>query len=150
MRAPAGDPGRAPAGPICAAITFNLYVDYRRESRIFSNMVERHPQMDDLFQALAHGARRNMLRRLAGHELTVGELAAPLDMSLAAASRHIQVLEHAGLVRRTVQGRRHLCRLNPGPLESAAAWLRFYERFWTERLDALDTLLAVPPPLDPE
>lgn len=113
-------------------------------------MVECHPQMDDVFQALAHEARRGMLRRLAGHELTVGELAAPLEMSLAAASRHIQVLEHAGLVRRTVLGRRHLCRLNPGPLESATAWLRFYERFWTERLGALATLLADHPPLDQE
>jgi len=113
-------------------------------------MVERHTRMDDVFQALAHEARRDMLRRLAGHEITVGELAAPLEMSLAAASRHIQVLEHAGLVLRTVQGRRHFCRLNPGPLASAAAWLRSYERFWTERLDALDSLLADHPPLDQE
>jgi DNA-binding transcriptional ArsR family regulator len=71
-------------------------------------------------------------------------------MSFAAASKHVQVLERAGLVRRKVQGRRHVCRLNPAPLRSAAAWLQFYERFWTERLDALDTLLAVHPPLDQE
>ncbi len=89
-----------------------------------------------------------MLRRLAGRELTVGELAAPLDMSLAAASRHIQLLGHAGLVRRAVHGRRHLCRLRADPLASAAEWLRFYERFWTERVDALDTLLAERAPLD--
>lgn len=113
-------------------------------------MIERQPQMDEVFQALAHEARRDMLRRLASGELTVSELAAPLDMSLAAASRHVQVLEHAGLLRRTVQGRRHVCRLNPGPLESAAAWLHFYERFWTERLDALDALLADHPSLDQE
>lgn len=119
-------------------------------------MVERSQQthrpsaagMDDVFQALAHEARRDMLRRLAGHELTVGELAEPFDMSLAAASKHIQVLEHAGLVQRTVMGRKHLCRLNPGPLASAVDWLRFYERFWTDRLDALDALLSEQLPLD--
>lgn len=101
--------------------------------------------MDDLFQALAHEARRDMLRRLAGHELTVGELAEPLAMSLPAASRHIKVLERAKLVRRTVQGRRHVCRLNPGPLASAAAWIQFYQRFWNERLDVLDAVLATQP-----
>lgn len=96
--------------------------------------------MDCVFHALAHDARRDMLRRLAGHELTVGELAEPLAMSLAAASKHIRVLERAGLVRRTVDGRRHVCGLEPAPLASAAAWLRFYERYWTERLDALEEL----------
>ena len=96
--------------------------------------------MDSVFHALAHGARRDMLGRLAGRELTVGELAEPLAMSLAAASKHIRVLERAGLVRRTVDGRRHVCRLEPAPLASAAAWLRFYERYWTERLQALEEL----------
>jgi DNA-binding transcriptional ArsR family regulator len=81
-----------------------------------------------------------MLGRLAGGELTVGELAEPLAMSLAAASKHVQVLERAGLVRRTVQGRRHVCRLDPGPLASAHAWLDYYQRFWAERLDALADL----------
>lgn len=109
-------------------------------------MVKHSVDMDTVFQALAHEARRDMLRRLADEALTVGELAAPLAMSLPAASRHIVVLEHAGLVQRTVQGRRHLCRLNPGPLASAVDWLRFYERFWTERLDALDAVLAVSRP----
>jgi DNA-binding transcriptional ArsR family regulator len=113
-------------------------------------MVEFQPHMDAVFHALAHEARRDMLRRLAGRELTVGELAAPLDMSLAAASRHVQVLEDAGLLRRTVQGRRHYCRLRPAPLASANEWLRFYERFWNERLDALDTVLSEPPSLDKE
>jgi len=96
--------------------------------------------MDSVFHALAHGARRDMLGRLAGRELTVGELAEPLAMSLAAASKHIRVLERAGLVGRTVDGRRHVCRLEPAPLASAAAWLRFYERYWTERLQALEEL----------
>jgi DNA-binding transcriptional ArsR family regulator len=103
-------------------------------------MVEDRAGMDAVFHALAHDARRTMLRRLAGGELTVGQLAEPLDMSLAAASKHVQVLERAGLVRRTVSGRRHVCRLEPGPLASASAWLNFYERHWNERLDALEAL----------
>jgi len=93
--------------------------------------------MDAVFRALAHDARRAMLRRLAGGELTVGELAQPLAMSLAAASKHVQVLERAGLVRRTVDGRRHVCRLRATPLAQAEAWLRWYEPFWNDRLDAL-------------
>ena len=84
--------------------------------------------MDAIFGALAHGARRAMLDRLAAEEHTVGELAAPLSMSLAAASKHVKVLERAGLVRRTVVGRTHRCRLDPGPLASAVAWLQVYER----------------------
>jgi DNA-binding transcriptional ArsR family regulator len=105
-------------------------------------MVERSAQLDGLFHALAHDARRDMLARLAGRELTVGELAEPLEMSLAAASKHLQVLEGAGLVRRTVMGRRHVCRLDPRPLAGADEWLRFYERYWTEHLDALGRMFA--------
>jgi len=103
-------------------------------------MVEGTP-VSEVFHALAHDARRAMLARLAGGELTVGQLAEPFSISLEAASKHIRVLERAGLVRRTVEGRRHVCRLEARPLASAAAWLRFYERFWSERLDALEDLL---------
>jgi DNA-binding transcriptional ArsR family regulator len=98
--------------------------------------------VDDIFHALAHGARRTMLERLADGELTVGELAEPLDMSLNAASKHIKVLERAGLVKRRVNGRTHICWLEPMPLASADAWLRHYERYWIARLDALDALLS--------
>jgi DNA-binding transcriptional ArsR family regulator len=111
-------------------------------------MVEEVVRMDAVFHALAHGARRDMLGRLAGGELTVGELAEPLTMSLAAASKHIQVLERAGLVGRTVDGRRHVCRLEPAPLASASAWLQFYERHWEERLDALEVLFREDPTPD--
>ena len=90
--------------------------------------------MDGVFHALANEARRDMLGRLAAGDLTVGQLAAPLTMSLAAASKHVQVLERAGLVRRRVEGRRHVCRLEPGPLASACAWLRAYERCWGDGL----------------
>ena len=103
-------------------------------------MVEDLAGMDAVFHALAHDARRTMLGRLAVGELTVGQLAEPLAMTLAAASKHVKVLERAGLVHRTVDGRRHVCRLEPGPLADAYAWLRFYERFWTERLDSLGDL----------
>ena len=85
-----------------------------------------------------------MLRSLAVRERTVSELAEPFQMSLAAASKHVKALEHAGLVRRTVQGRTHFCRLDPKPLAGAAEWLSFYERFWNERLDALEALLRHP------
>jgi DNA-binding transcriptional ArsR family regulator len=105
-------------------------------------MVEHHRSLNDLFKALAHDARRDMLARLADSSRTVGELAAPLSMSLAAASKHVQVLERAGLVRRTVEGRRHICALEPRPLASAVAWLRFYEPFWNERLDSLEKALT--------
>jgi DNA-binding transcriptional ArsR family regulator len=96
--------------------------------------------MNGVFHALASDARRAMLRRLAGGDLTVGQLAAPLAMSLAAASKHIQVLERAGLVRRTVDGRRHICRLEPAPLAAAHHWLGFYQDFWAERLDTLQAM----------
>jgi DNA-binding transcriptional ArsR family regulator len=96
---------------------------------------------DAVFHGLAHAARREMVGRLADGDLTVGELAEPLSMSLAAASKHVKVLEQAGIVRRTVKGRRHVCSLEPAPLGSASALLNFYRRRWEDRLDALDDLL---------
>jgi DNA-binding transcriptional ArsR family regulator len=98
-------------------------------------------KLDSVFHALGDPTRRRMLRDLAGGERTVSELAEPFAMSLAAASKHIKVLENAGLLRRKVHGRTHLCRLDPGPLASAHQWLGFYERFWTSRLDVLERLL---------
>ena len=62
-------------------------------------------------------------------------------MSFAAASKHVKVLENSGLVRRRIQGRRHLCRIEPAPLAAADEWLHFYRRLWTEQLDRLDSLL---------
>src|SRR5829696_1952870 len=103
-------------------------------------MVKRSQQLDTVFHALAHDARRSMLGRLAERELTVGELAEPLAMSLPAASKHVRVLERAGLVQRAIMGRQHVCRLDPRPLAGADAWLRFYERYWNEQLDALDRI----------
>src|SRR5262249_48759323 len=99
------------------------------------------PQMNSVFHALGDATRRQMLRDLASGERTVSELARPFAMSLAAASKHIKVLEGAGLIRREVRGRTHLCRLDPGPLASAHQWLRLYERFGPSRLDLLEQLL---------
>jgi DNA-binding transcriptional ArsR family regulator len=99
------------------------------------------PEMSSIFHALGDATRRQMLRELAGGERTVSQLAKPFAISLAAASKHIKVLENAGMIRREVRGRTHLCRLDPGPLASAHEWLGFYERFWTSRLDALEQLL---------
>ncbi len=82
-----------------------------------------------------------MLHSLASGERNISELAAPFDISFVAVSKHVRVLEAAGLVRRRVEGRSHVCRIEPAALASAAEWLRFYERFWTERLDALEALL---------
>jgi DNA-binding transcriptional ArsR family regulator len=98
-------------------------------------------RLDNVFHALGDATRRRMLRELAGGERTVGQLAEPFAISLAAASKHIKALENAGLIRREVRGRTHLCRLDPGPLASAHQWLSFYERFWAGRLDVLERLL---------
>ena len=99
------------------------------------------PQLNSIFHALGDATRRRMLRELAGGERTVSQLAEPFTISLAAASKHIKALENAGLIRREVRGRTHLCRLDPGPLASAFQWLGFYERFWADRLDVLERLL---------
>ncbi|UEM19284.1 metalloregulator ArsR/SmtB family transcription factor [Skermanella mucosa] len=109
-------------------------------------MVEQQTtNLDLVFQALADPTRRAMLRDLAAGERRIGELAAPFSMSLEAASKHVRVLERAGLVRRRIQGRAHVCRIQPAPLAAAQDWIRFYERFWTGRLDALETLLKSGP-----
>lgn len=107
------------------------------------------PALDAVFRALADPTRRDMLRSLAQGDQTIGELAAPLLMSFAGASKHVQALERAGLIRRTIHGRTHVCSLNPEPMAEAMEWLRFYEQFWAGRLDALASALAshpAPPP----
>ncbi len=97
--------------------------------------------LDGIFHALADPTRRAILAELASGERSVSELAAPFEMSLAAASKHIQTLERAGLIKRDVRGRTHICSLDPKPLADANAWLKRYARFWDDRLDALEALL---------
>jgi len=120
---------------------------------MFNHMVnQHHGRLDLVFRALGDPTRRTMLDRLARGEQTVGELAAPYDMSLAAASKHIQTLERAGLVKRTVRGRIHYVRIDPRPLARADDWLRGYEKLWDTRIERLAELLRHPEhlPSDPE
>jgi DNA-binding transcriptional ArsR family regulator len=106
--------------------------------------------LDSVFHALADPTRRAMLRSLAAGQLNIGQLAAPFKMSFAAASKHVRVLESAGLIRRRVEGRTHVCQIEPSPLADADEWIRFYEKYWTRRLRILETVLeddaAAPPP----
>lgn len=103
-------------------------------------MIEDHT-LDEVFHALADPTRRAMLQSLSRSRHTVGELAAPFSITLAAASKHIKVLERAGLVRRSIEGRTHVCRLDAGPLHAGMEWMRHYEKYWNERLDVLESLL---------
>jgi DNA-binding transcriptional ArsR family regulator len=126
-------------------VSLEIVVDSGRPWRTFNVMVERTAaRLDLVFRALGDHTRRAMLERLARGELTVGELAAPYRMSLAAASKHIQTLERAGLVKRTIRGRIHYCRIDPRPLERADDWLRAYERLWDTRIERLAQLLRHP------
>lgn len=106
-------------------------------------MVERlAPRLNHTFAALAHPTRRSLLERLATGEATVTELAAPYSISLAAVSKHLQVLEQAGLVKRRVEGRVHHLSLRARPMHEATRWLVQYRRFWNLSLDALAALAA--------
>ncbi len=99
-------------------------------------------ELDRLFRALSDSTRRSMLRRLATKPMTVGELAEPFEMSKPSISKHLKVLERANLLRRDIDGRVHHCHLVAGPLNEAAQWLQHYEKFWNEKLDALDAHLT--------
>jgi DNA-binding transcriptional ArsR family regulator len=94
-------------------------------------------RLDHLFGALADRTRRKLVARLARAPATIGELAAPFEMSLPAVSKHVRVLERAGLVRRRIDGRVHHCSLDPARLDDARAWLERHAEMWTETLDAL-------------
>ena len=105
-------------------------------------MVERNTELlDAIFHALSDPTRRAILNGLARGPRNVGDLAAPFDMSLAAASKHIKVLEKAGLVKRSVQGRTHVCRLDALPMHAGVEWMRHYEKFWNQQLDSLEAIL---------
>ena len=93
--------------------------------------------LDRTFAALSDPTRRAIVARLAQGEATVSELAAPFEISLPAVSRHLRVLEQAGLLRRRKHGRVHRCRLAPAALRPATEWLAFYQKFWERRLDEL-------------
>ena len=97
--------------------------------------------LDSVFHALADATRRSILRDITRREKTVGEIAQPYAMSLAAVSKHLDVLERASLIRRERRGSCRMVRLNPKPLHAAQNWLAFYEAFWKTNLDALQELL---------
>jgi DNA-binding transcriptional ArsR family regulator len=104
-------------------------------------MVERGGTLDLIYRALAHPTRRDMMELLRLESLRVTELAAPFDVSLEAASKHIRMLETAGLVARSIQGRDHFLSLDAEPLLPAAEWIERYRSFWEERLRALESYL---------
>lgn len=105
-------------------------------------MVEHHEaQLNLTYAALADPTRRAILARLMQEDARVTELAEPFEMSLNAVSKHLRVLEQAGLVRREVKGRDHFLSLNPKPLKQATMWLESYRMFWEERVDALESFL---------
>jgi DNA-binding transcriptional ArsR family regulator len=93
--------------------------------------------LNRVFFALSDPTRRAILARVAGGEVTVTALAAPFAMSLAAVSKHIRVLEHAGLLTRSKQGREHRLRFDARPLRDAADWVNRYRTFWARQLDRL-------------
>jgi DNA-binding transcriptional ArsR family regulator len=104
-------------------------------------VLDRSPSLDRVFHALAHPARRAILRRLSDHEQNLSELSAPLKMSFPAASKHVRVLERARLVRRRIVGRVHLCRIEGQPLAQANQWLQGYREVWEGAFERLDALL---------
>lgn len=97
--------------------------------------------LDQVFFALSDGTRRAILSRLAEGSTTIGELARPFEMSPPAISRHMKILEKAGLIERRISGRQHHCSLSTGALKTAEDWINFHRKFWESRLDALDDLL---------
>jgi DNA-binding transcriptional ArsR family regulator len=99
------------------------------------------PDLDRAFAALSHPARRAIVHRLSRGPARVTDVAAPFRMSLNAVSKHLKVLEQAGLVRRQRSGREHRLLLQPGPLRAVSRWTSRYQRFWNERLDALENFL---------
>jgi DNA-binding transcriptional ArsR family regulator len=100
------------------------------------------PALDKVYGALADPTRRSILAVLARGDATVGGLVDQFPMSFNGVSKHVKVLERAGLVERRIQGREHRLRLRPAPLREAARWLDHYRAFWNTRLDALESLFV--------
>jgi DNA-binding transcriptional ArsR family regulator len=122
-----------------------MYQTFRLYNLLVLNMTNEH--LDAVFGALADPTRRAILARLASGEVTVNELAEPFAMSQPAVSKHLKVLERAGLIARGRDAQRRPCRLQPEPLKTVADWVAHYEHFWTESFDRLDAYLKT---LQPE
>jgi DNA-binding transcriptional ArsR family regulator len=104
-------------------------------------MVNYESQLDAIFSALAHPARRAILARLGKGEATVGELAQPLDMSLPAVTKHLKVMERAKLISRSKNAQWRPCRLEEAPLKTASGWIEEQRKVWESRLDRLEGYL---------
>ena len=104
--------------------------------------IRRAPELDAVFSALADPTRRAILARLASGEASVGELARPFQMSQPAISKHLKVLERAGLIARGIDKQRRPAQLNAGPMSDAVAWLEEFRKFWSSSFDQLDELLV--------
>ena len=98
--------------------------------------------LDLVFGAVADATRRSMLDRLGGGSMTVTELARPYAMSLNAVSKHVKTLERAGLIRRSISGHEHTCRLDPTKFDEAMNWMSYYSEFWSDQMDALEKHLT--------
>lgn len=101
--------------------------------------------LDRVFYALSDPSRRKMLHLLAGNGCQVKGLASSFSFSKAATSKHLSVLEEAGLIEKTRNGREVFCSINPSTLQKVEEWILFYRQFWNERLDALDGFLSTQP-----
>jgi len=99
-------------------------------------------ELDRIFSALADPTRREILQKLGARSATINEIAEPFSVSLNAISKHVMVLERAGLVCREIKGREHHCWIEPRPLRQAEEWLEQYLEFWELRLDALEVYVA--------
>ena len=101
----------------------------------------KNPSLDEVFAAMSDATRRAILARLSESDARVTELASAFPISLNSTSKHIRILERAGLVTRVVQGREHLLSLNAAPMAEAAGWMEFYRRFWEDRLASLEAFV---------
>ncbi len=99
-------------------------------------------QLNQIFSALSDPTRRAMLLRLTDEAMSVADLSKPFNITKSAITKHLKVLENSGLLSRNIEGRVHRCRLEPKPLAVISEWVSFYERFWNNKLDALDAYLA--------
>ena len=99
-------------------------------------------ELDRVFSALADPTRRAILQALKRRPATINQIAQPFPFSLNAISKHVMVLERAGLVHREIRGREHYCSIDPRPLSGANFWLEHYRQFWEQRMDALQSYVA--------
>ena len=127
-------------------MTQNRRLTNRSRGIILNQMVKYNDRLDRIFAALSDSTRRGMLARLAaGESLSVSELAQPLDMSLPAVMKHLDVLSNAGLVKRNKEGRTVACAMDAAPMQQAREWLEKYEKFWTESFNRLSRFLEGEP-----